>query len=491
MGLMHGDLKADNVLVDSSGKASLADFGMSAFMDTMRQLSGFSTESNFCGNLRFASPETLMEDEKSLATDVWAFACMVIQIMKNHPPYHHIKDDRVVPSRIINGEPPWVGEESIFPASDPQLWNEIKLCWSYEPASRPDARRLLLRVREHFYIRPHSVPLPLKWDSELPILTEYIVKSGYVASSASSETFFGYLELGGTTSTHRLSSILRHLGDIEGGKNSKVKVAIKEVRMTSQYGGGNLLWARRSIKLLLREDIDWDQMIHPNIVPLLGYTWEADSNCCLITPWYANGDIVNYLKLHPTVNRLLLTLDIAEGLTYIHAVGLVHGVVKGANVLVNDYGRAKLCDIGLTHLLTRDNQRILLSDPASRMRWMAHEILKKEQLSTAYSDVWSFGCVVMEVMLDIMPYPRLGGWVELQTAITNGLQPLEWSDCPSSEADQHFWEHIYRCWESDPFRRPLMRDMVAMIKQQLALSSGSTLSMSSLNANTQPGTETR
>ncbi|KAG8943240.1 hypothetical protein FRC03_002579 [Tulasnella sp. 419] len=455
--LMHGDLKADNVLVDIHGKASLADFGISKFMDEMHQVNGFSTEGGFGGNLRFASPESVMEDEKFLATDVWAFACTAIQIMKNQPPYHRIKDDGTVLTRIIAGEPPWNSEDSIFSPSDLQLWNELQSCWTLEPAARPDASRLLRCFRERFYNLCRSTTGFLEPESELKNLTGRVLAISRVASGAISDVSRGYLKPGKKPIYLRLTN------------NFKVEeVAIKEI-VLRQPGGDS----ERLGKLLLREATIWSRLKHPNIVPFLGYAIEGGSRYCFVAPWYANGDVVRYLQSHPDVNRLLLALDVAQGLCYLHEVGVIHGDVKGANILINGDGRASLCGMGTTHIMEFEEEHSFVFERMGTLRWMASERLVEDSPSTVLSDVWSFGCVTIEVMLSKRPYSHLPLKSKVISALVRGTPPLphDYFAGPyrfGTEHEQYFWEQIYRCWNPDPFRRPLMRDIVAMIKQQLS-----------------------
>lgn len=95
-------------------------------------------------------------------------------------------------------------------------------------------------------------------------------------------------------------------------------------------------------------------------------------------------------------------LQIAEALVHMHAHGVIHGDIKGANVLVsgNPTGvHILLCDFGLTKLPTMDSSAP--SKGAGTLRWKAPELkLDAEDESnhrTEASDVWSFGMLIAEV----------------------------------------------------------------------------------------------
>lgn len=102
-----------------------------------------------------------------------------------------------------------------------------------------------------------------------------------------------------------------------------------------------------------REVKIWHCLQHPAIVPLRGYAIETDGTPSLISPWYDNGDVMNYLKKHPFADRRKIVRQVAEGLVYLHAQSppVIHGDLKGANVLINRTFDAALCDFGLAKLL--------------------------------------------------------------------------------------------------------------------------------------------
>jgi serine/threonine-protein kinase ULK4 len=43
--------------------------------------------------------------------------------------------------------------------------------------------------------------------------------------------------------------------------------------------------------------------------------------------------------------------DLAQGLYYLHANGIIYADLKPSNVLVNEYSNLKLCDFGLAKKL--------------------------------------------------------------------------------------------------------------------------------------------
>jgi serine/threonine protein kinase len=66
-----------NVLIDSGGKASICDFGLSTIFDG--RPTGF-TASIVGGTLRNMAPELLEASQRTVETDIYAYACTCIEV---------------------------------------------------------------------------------------------------------------------------------------------------------------------------------------------------------------------------------------------------------------------------------------------------------------------------------------------------------------------------------------------------------------------------
>ncbi|EIN03610.1 kinase-like protein, partial [Punctularia strigosozonata HHB-11173 SS5] len=73
---------------------------------------------------------------------------------------------------------------------------------------------------------------------------------------------------------------------------------------------------------------------HPHIVPFVGV--ESGNQACIVSEWMDHGDVMSYLERFPLANRKQLIMDIARGLEYMHASGLVHGDLKSVSSLPHE-----------------------------------------------------------------------------------------------------------------------------------------------------------
>jgi serine/threonine protein kinase len=190
---------------------------------------------------------------------------------------------------------------------------------------------------------------------------------------------------------------------------------------------------------LIQEGWVWSRATHPNITPFLGFTFDfhRPSLPCLISPYYRHGNITSYLKKYPYINRLHLVSQniglirvipcslsrqisqVADALSYLHDISIIHGDVKSvsvsvgfssfpsssvalhlqSNILINDEGKASLTDFGLSIILHASG--FTTKTTAGTWRFMAPELMAADDIYTRVSkatDVWAFAMTIIEVI---------------------------------------------------------------------------------------------
>jgi len=159
---------------------------------------------------------------------------------------------------------------------------------------------------------------------------------------------------------------------------------------------------------------------HPHLCTVFDFG-EFDGDPYIVMEWIDGrplGDITRPTGL-PTDAALRYGIQIAEALAHAHAAGIVHGDLKSANILITRDQRAKLLDFGVARRLSRaaDTARVSGS-PHGTPVYMAPEVLRGEAADER-SDVWSFGCVLQELLTGGLPFS--GSTMEdLASAILGG-----------------------------------------------------------------------
>jgi serine/threonine protein kinase len=102
-------------------------------------------------------------------------------------------------------------------------------------------------------------------------------------------------------------------------------------------------------------------------------------------------------------------LEIAQGLDYLHSMNIVHGDLRGANILISDTGNACLSDFGLATTISDADSTAAPTSSANHggsLRWFAPELMDWSSFGcerfnrTPASDVYAYACVCLEVQFN-------------------------------------------------------------------------------------------
>ncbi|KAG9037383.1 hypothetical protein FRB95_005672 [Tulasnella sp. JGI-2019a] len=200
-----------------------------------------------------------------------------------------------------------------------------------------------------------------------------------------------------------------HRGTLQrnNGNDALVVVAIKQLKGTDE---GELDDRFNPLMNLFREVLPWARLpSQAHIMPFLGYSFDG-VGASLISPWYGNGNVVNYLKLHPDIDRKPLIVEAALGVEHLHSqkIPIIHADFKAKNVMIDDEGHVRIGDFGLAQYSAVDPSGLstTVHDLRGTFRWISPEVFTGGPHSTQ-SDVWAFGCYIGEVLTGDVPLSGL------------------------------------------------------------------------------------
>ncbi|KAG9027057.1 hypothetical protein FRB95_008158 [Tulasnella sp. JGI-2019a] len=207
---------------------------------------------------------------------------------------------------------------------------------------------------------------------------------------------------------------------------------------------------------LIREVKIWESLDHPNILKLLGFYLSSSlDEALIICPWEPCGSINKYIAdaKPDMLERLRLLSDVAEGLGYLHGFqpAMCHGDIKGDNVLVSHSRRALLCDFGLAKLVDGHTGLSTSSKIYGSLRWCSPELFY-DSPRTSESDIWAYGCFVIEVIYECKPYPYIQNDMAVMVQIIHHMLPAQPENVPQQSV-VNLWELLERCWQIEPSKR--------------------------------------
>ncbi|KAG8792910.1 hypothetical protein FRC12_004496 [Ceratobasidium sp. 428] len=197
VGITHGDVKTDNVMICEDGTTKLADFGSAKLKDYTLQFSENLIPRS--GTTKFLAPERLRGEGPSAEADVYALGMTILHVISGEPPFKETDRDAmymtVTRFKIVPARP----QESIPDDSEHGdiLWSLLLHCWDQQAAARPGA----IAVHESMKditpngLRPNSLEdssaMPWHDDDEmLPVLDASDITDRLVPSQCSSQPSF-------------------------------------------------------------------------------------------------------------------------------------------------------------------------------------------------------------------------------------------------------------------------------------------------------------
>jgi len=84
-GMIHRDIKPDNLMIDEGGRVKIMDFGLMRSVDVMKD--GLTQEGLFVGTLEYASPEQCQDKDLDARTDLYSLGVVLYQLLSGNRPY--------------------------------------------------------------------------------------------------------------------------------------------------------------------------------------------------------------------------------------------------------------------------------------------------------------------------------------------------------------------------------------------------------------------
>ncbi|KAG2339255.1 kinase-like protein [Suillus weaverae] len=208
------------------------------------------------------------------------------------------------------------------------------------------------------------------------------------------------------------------------------------------------------------------QLHHENLLPLLGFSHDFGLLPAMVSPWMHNGSLTTYLERHFTEltieQKLQILRQVAAAISYLHSKGVVHGDLTANNILIDSDRNVHVADHGILKMCSELSGTSYIR---SNVRWAAPELFEvpenEESLTPPQpaSDIYSFGCIMLQVMTGRPPYADVRSDHQVTVLILKGKKPTR----PLSPHDaDSFWDFIEKCW-SDTGRRPSAVDVLSFL----------------------------
>jgi mitogen-activated protein kinase kinase kinase len=186
-------------------------------------------------------------------------------------------------------------------------------------------------------------------------------------------------------------------------------LAVKQVEVSAKAAGNDKDKMREMVAALDQEIDTMQHLDHVNIVQYLGCE-RKEMSISIFLEYISGGSVGSCLRKHGKFEEGVvssLTRQTLSGLAYLHREGILHRDLKADNILLDLDGTCKISDFGIS----KKTDNIYGNDVTNSMQgsvfWMAPEVVRSQgQGYSAKVDIWSLGCVVLEMFAGRRPWSK-------------------------------------------------------------------------------------
>ncbi|KAJ6678226.1 SERINE-THREONINE PROTEIN KINASE [Salix viminalis] len=253
-------------------------------------------------------------------------------------------------------------------------------------------------------------------------------------------------------------------GTVYHGKWRGTDVAIKRLKKIC-FTGRSSEQERLTLEFWREADI-LSKLHHPNVVAFYGVVQDGHGGAlATVTEYMVDGSLRNVLlrkdRYLDRRKRLLIAMDAAFGMEYLHSKNIVHFDLKCDNLLVNlKDPQRPICKVGDFGLSKIKRNTLVSGGVRGTLPWMAPELLNGSSNKVSEKvDVFSFAIVLWEILTGDEPYANMHYGAIIGGIVSNTLRPTIPSYCDSE------WRGLMeQCWAPNPAVRPSFTEIARRLR---------------------------
>jgi predicted Ser/Thr protein kinase len=222
------------------------------------------------------------------------------------------------------------------------------------------------------------------------------------------------------------------------------------------------------LKELLKEAQILGKLKHSNVVKFLGTQIDRNKKTLNIFMEYIPGrSMFGHLYEFGAYSEQAMkkpVYQLLQGLKYLHSQGVIHRDLKSKNILISNRGVPKLADFGSAKMIEPSGSQAQINSGLEASAQICTPLyfppeLILHNLYNEKSDIWSFGCVMIEMISAKLPWAERkfdNEWAAARYIAQDGAVPQL-----NAEASDLCRDFIMSCLNRDPKQRPSAEQLLA------------------------------
>ncbi len=415
-GVIHRDLKPQNVLLEPSGRVCLMDFGIARALD----VEGMTRTGMLVGTPDYMSPEQAMGAKLDTRSDLFSAGLMFYELLTGEIPFHEKTMMATLIRRTTERATPPRKHDPSIPEN---LSDIVTRCLEIDLEARYQTAGEILRDLETGSVCAPGSSLPADVG---PI--DAFPPGTRLGTRYEIETLLGE---GGMGKVYRAR-------DLELGRT----VALKMVR-------AEMMANPRAMDLLKQEILLASRISHRNILRIYDLG-EADGLKFVSMAYVEGEDLFRRIERDgalPLDTALNIARQIARALEAAHGEGIVHRDLKPQNVLLGAGGQVFVSDFGLARPL--EEGVVAAGEVMGTPRYMSPEQAASQPLDHR-TDLYSFGLILFEILTGDAPF---ASETVMQTVYQRMTRPARNPKLLRPELPDYYAAIVLKCLERDPAAR--------------------------------------
>ena len=424
-GVVHRDLKPQNIMLDAQGRVYLMDFGLARSME----LVGMTRTGALLGTPAYMSPEQAKGEKVDARTDLFSLGVIFYELVTGVLPY---QADTMMATLIKRAKEPPLPPNQVEPSVPPAVNEAIMKCLQIKLDRR--------------YQHAGELLADLGFTSALQTST---VQTSVISSQSVFEVASNLAPGSQFGPRYRIESLLGEGGmgkvykayDSEVGRNVALKLVKPELAKNPV-----------SMERLKQELLLASQISHKNILRI--HDLGDVGGLKFISMAYVDGkDLHSLIATEgrlPIDRAVAITRLLCLALEAAHNEGVVHRDLKPQNVLMDSSGQVFVSDFGLAKSLEGPSTMMTTAgEVLGTPRYMSPEQAESKSADNR-SDLYALGLILFEMVTGDLPF---GSDSIMQTMFQRVTQDPKSPQLLNPDVPDYLSEIILRCLKRDPEQR--------------------------------------